>query len=281
MDPIYEGANHHVHRFFGAPVVTNDDNGSTLRGDQPTSCNRTVNSSAYWMPQVYRKGADGFVPLRVDTSKGLGDNTIYYQAGPLEQRTGSGPAFPQIQTFPRDFEVVARDDGGPGDVKWACLNGSGGLVEDPNTIENCNSQKLTVRITFPQCWDGVNVPEGANEPEDVRNVPQSGRCSDVAAPGNWRAVPQITMSLEWLLPSEKVGTIMVSGHGGLVDTSKMHADFLNAWQHETAPGVDRENEPELVGLDELVERCIQNQGNGATTESKPRFCQDPNKRRPV
>lgn len=283
VDPIFEGANDHRHRYFGAPLVTNDDTGATLRGDQPTSCNRAVNSSAYWMPQVYRRGADGFVPLRIDTSKGLGDNTIYYQAGNVEPRTGGGPAFPQIQTFPRDFEVVARDANGPGDVKWGCLNGNGGLVEDPDTIGNCNSQKLTVRITFPQCWDGQNVPESADRPEEVKDIPASGRCSDLPADGgeNWRAVPQITMSLEWLLPSENVGEIRVAGHGGLASTSTMHADFVNAWQHETAPGVDPATQPGLVSLNEIVERCIQNQGPNATTESKPVFCQDPNKRNPV
>ena len=130
-DPIYEPAHGHSHIFFGDPSVTNADTGATLRQDgDATSCNRKTNSSAYWLPRVYSDGR----PLAVDTeSKGLGHNTIYYRAGDVAD---SGTVHP----FPSDFEIVARDDGGLGDVKWGCDKTSRPLTEAPP--ERCSTKLL-------------------------------------------------------------------------------------------------------------------------------------------
>jgi Domain of unknown function (DUF1996) len=256
QDPIFEPIAGHKHIFFGAtsPAVTNDDTGDTLRVGHDTTCHRTENHSAYWLPEVYRNGSATPLPVDMD-SKGLGDNTIYYRAGDVKN---SGT----ITTFPSDFEIVARDDGGPGDVKWSC-DGTGRPLTDapPST---CSTKLLKVNIQFPQCWDKVQVPDSENKPEVLRMANRDGNCTFNGV--KWRAVPQITMSLNFVLPTTNVGTITVAGddpveNDGQLRYTSMHADFMNGWDQ--------------AALSDLVTRCIKNVPQGTPEKQKPDDCRDP------
>lgn len=263
-DPIYEPAAGHSHLFFGAMNVTNNSTGATIRGTEST-CNRPENSSSYWLPQVYRNGN----PLPVDTvSKGLGDNTIYYQAGDVAN-------LDRITVFPSDFEIVARDTDTEGDVKWTCDTGrlpnDIPLTEAPPTTcpaDDAGRHLLTVRIRFPQCWkdfgDG-RVVEPNNGPEKLRVANADGKC--VFNGVQWRAVPQITMSLNFTLPNENVGLIQVAGDGGLISHTTMHADFMNGWN--------------MTELNKLTVDCIKNWVDRADPDlEKPSYCADPDRRQP-
>jgi hypothetical protein len=256
QDPIFEPPHGHDHIFFGAtsPEVTNDDTGATLRVNHQTTCNWEDNSSAYWLPEVYRNGST--TPLPVDTeSKILGDNTIYYRAGDLRN-----PGI--ITVFPSDFEVVARDDGGPGDVRWSCDRTGRPLTEAPPAT--CSTRLLKVNIKFPQCWDKVEVDEAENKPEFLRMANRDGNCTFDG--GNWRAVPQITMSLNFVLPTTEVGTITVAGEDadGQLPYRSMHADFMNGWNQAV--------------LTDLVTNCIKNVPQGTPQGKKPPECKDPENR---
>jgi hypothetical protein len=255
QDPIFEPEppDGHDHIFFGAENVMNADTGDTLRG-RPTSCNWDVNSSAYWLPEVYRNGST--TPLPVDTdSKVLGDNTIYYRAGDLRN-----PGI--ITVFPSDFEVVARDDGEPGDVRWSCDRTGRPLTEAPPAT--CSTRLLKVNIQFPQCWDKVEVDEAENKPEFLRMANRDGNCTFDGV--KWRAVPQITMSLNFVLPTTEVGTITVAGDDadGQLPYGSMHADFMNGWDQAV--------------LTDLVTNCIKNVPQGTPQGGKPDRCKDPENR---
>jgi hypothetical protein len=259
-DPIFEPEppDGHDHIFFGAtsPDVTNDDTGATLRAlhqmpDQ-TTCNRDEdNFSAYWLPEVYRNGSATPLPVDLD-SKGLGDNTIYYRAGDVRN-----PGI--ITVFPSDFEIVARDDGGPGEVKWSCDRTGRPLTEAPPAT--CSTRLLKVNIQFPQCWDKVQVPDSENKPENLLMANRDGNCTFNGV--KWRAVPQITMSLNFVLPTTNVGTITVAGDDadGQLRYTSMHADFMNGWDQAV--------------LTDLVTRCIKNIPQGTPQGEKPPECKDP------
>jgi Domain of unknown function (DUF1996) len=259
QDPIFEPVDGHDHIFFGAtsPEVTNADTGDTLREGHLTTCNRREdNFSAYWLPEVYRNGST--TPLPVDTeSKGLGDNTIYYRAGDVRN---SGI----ITVFPSDFEIVARDDGGPGDIRWSCDGTDRKLTEAPPTA--CSTKLLKVNIQFPQCWDKLHVPDSENRPEFLLMANRDGNCTFNG--DKWRAVPQITMSLNFVLLTTKVGTITVAGNDpvendGQLRYTSMHADFMNGWNQAV--------------LTELVTDCITKIPQGTPDRNKPEKCPDPNR----
>jgi hypothetical protein len=255
QDPIFEPDDGHDHIFFGAtsPEVKNDDTGHTLRRvDHQTTCNREEdNFSAYWLPEVYRNGST--TPLPVDTdSKGLGDNTIYYRAGDVRN---SGI----ITVFPSDFEIVARDDGGPGDVRWSCDGTGRPLTEAPPAT--CSTRLLKVNIQFPQCWDKVQVDDTEKRPEYLLMANRDGNCTFNGV--KWRAVPQITMSLNFVLPTTEVGTITVAGDAadGQLPYTSMHADFMNGWNQ--------------AALADLVTDCIKNVPQGTPQDQKLPECKDP------
>jgi hypothetical protein len=240
-DPIYEPSHGHPHVFYGAAGVANGDTSDSLRG-RDTSCRRAANSSAYWHPEVYRNGD----ALRVYTGKVRGDNTIYYDAGKIQKQRS-------IASFPADFEMVARDGDGPGDVEWGC--GSGATSDRlPRT---CKSKKLLVHVAFPQCWNKDLVGDAANEPERVVD-PADGRCKS-----GWQPLPKITMSVTFVLPSTRVGNIAVAGDGPGMRSpvGSMHADFVNGW--------------EMDELRKLVDGCIRNVPDNTTVNQKPAYCQDP------
>ena len=243
-DPIYEPRHGHPHVFYGAVDVTNDDTSHTLRGRE-TSCRRVENSSAYWHPEVYRNGN----VLRVFTGKVRGDNTIYYDAGRIENQRSIAP-------FPEDFEVVARDVNGMGDVEWGC--GRGGTSD--RVPKRCKSKKLLVHIAFPQCWDKKLVGDAVNEPERLV-YPVDGRCKK-----GWQPLPKITMSVTFVLPSTRVGNITVAGDGPGMRShaGSMHADFVNGWKMDE--------------LRKLVDACIRNVPDKVTVNQKPNYCQDPGRK---
>lgn len=264
-DPIFEPLMGHRHLFFGAETVTNASTGATIRGTE-SSCNRPENSSSYWMPQVYRNGN----ALPVDTvSKGLGHNTIYYEAGDVVNRD-------RITVFPSDFEIVARDTDTEGDVKWSCDTGARkDVVDVPLTeappltcpADDAGRRLLTVRITFPQCWNvnGVNGGRPPTGPETLRVANADGKC--VFNGVQWRAVSRITMSLNFTLPNENVGLIQVAGEGGLRSHTTMHADFMNGW--------------DMTELDMLTTDCIVEWRDLPNPDDeKPSYCGDPEKRQP-
>lgn len=253
QDPIFEPVAGHDHIFFGAVAVTNDDTGDALR-DDPTTCNRASNSSAYWLPEVYRNGST--TPLPVDTdSKILGDNTIYYRAGDVRN-----PGI--ITVFPSDFEIVARENGGPGDVTWSCEGTGRPLTNAPPAT--CSTRLLKVNIKFPQCWNKVQFLDSRNRPELLRMAGRNGDCT--FNDKKWRAVPQITMSLNFVLPTTDVGTITVAGDDhvegdGQLPYGSMHADFMNGWNQAV--------------LTDLVRDCINKVPPGTPDNKKPKKCRDP------
>jgi hypothetical protein len=84
----------------------------------------------------------------------------------------------------------------------------------------------------------------------------------------WRAVPQITMSLNFVLPTTEVGTITVAGDDadGQLPYRSMHADFMNGWNQAV--------------LTDLVTDCITKVPQGTPDRQKPEECRDPGRLAP-
>lgn len=262
QDPIYEPDNTvghgHDHITYGKLGMMNSDTTDSLRG-KPSSCNRfKTNSSLYWHPEVYQN--DSNTPLAVNTDKGLGDNTIYYRLGDIENR-GS------LTNFPVGLEMVARDDGGPGDVEWRCdAQGTRLSDEMPN---RCDNQKLLMSIDFPQCY--VSDSSNASQTPDVMENTRNGNCN--LDSGNFRPIPKITFSVTFDLRTPAINRLRVSGgHGEKLPYQFMHGDFVDGWMREDTVGV-RNGE----GLNTLYRECISQVPETASTGDKPGFCQDPNR----
>ena len=126
-----------------------------LRSSSCTTCELSVDKSAYYFPTLYYRSEDGrnFTSVRQH-----GGALVYY----LFRRD---PENVPLVTFPKGFKMVT---GNPVDrsqkdtleaqaMMWTCLNyaqGSHAVGAIPNT--HC-PENLRMQIVFPSCWDGKNI----------------------------------------------------------------------------------------------------------------------------
>ena len=105
---------------------------------------------------------------------------------------------------------------------WNC--GQAADVPASSTPAACPSVRgsaLRLHVTFPSCWDGVNL-DSANHKTHV-GYPTNGRCPT----GYDVAIPQI--SLIYRYPVTGSHTFELASKG----VYSGHADFFNAWDQGT------------------------------------------------
>jgi hypothetical protein len=193
----------HDHTFFGNNTTNAFSTlGSLLSGT--SSCRRPGDTAAYWVPTLVSAQATPIQPVAA---------TIYYRRRSLGPVTAFPPGLRMIAgnskaTTPQSLQIV----------RWDC--GQGGGVQPSATIPTCPDARqnaLRVHITFPSCWDGVNL----DSPDHQSHMayPMRGRCpSDHPV-----ATPQITLISRYAVTGGP-GLFLSSG-GQLTG----HSDFFNAW----------------------------------------------------
>ena len=185
----------HEHDFLGNTSTNAFSTYESLRATAATTCNRSGDTAAYWVPSLR---ADGKI-VRPSIMR------AYYQTG--------GKANTAIQPFPKGLKAVTEMGK---KVEWFCLGGGG--VNAAGTTPTCPpGKRLMLRITFPDCWDGRNV----DTPDHRSHLAYSskGGCS-VSHPV---PVPQLRVALEY--PTNGVGGVELASGG----PETAHADFFNAW----------------------------------------------------
>lgn len=162
-DPIVfpgQPAASHLHRFYGNTSVNWGTTQETLLEGASKCEGGASNRTGYWTPGMLDGGRiiDGAPPGFLDPLQ------IYYARG------FEGVAEEVIQWFPEGLRMIAGADmakgvstfDNPKHVWWSCL-APGDPRADANslrgpTIPACQpGGYLQLAITFPQCWDGVNL----------------------------------------------------------------------------------------------------------------------------
>jgi hypothetical protein len=205
VDPIVfpgqPGASH-LHDFFGSRTVDANSTGASLVGSE-TSCDLAADSASYWSPAVFVDGQ------KVDPVVA----TAYYRAA-------VGVDGSQVVTFPTGLAMIAGDQSSsepqPTEiVGWAC----GGSSRRKSEIPVCASDTpLRLEITFPDCWNGVDL----DVPGHRRHLhySQNGSCPS----SHPVTLPQLTFAVTYPLWGEISGLRLASG-----EAYTAHADFLNGW----------------------------------------------------
>jgi hypothetical protein len=125
----------HSHDFFGNRST---DASSTFRSLRRSAgnCVPADDRSGYWTPTLYRDGR-AVAPVQVQA---------YYQ---------DFFRYGRVLPFPAGLRVVAgrRVARAPqrGIVRWTCHDDHGAGAAQ---IPSCGSRFVTLRISFPDCWDG-------------------------------------------------------------------------------------------------------------------------------
>ena len=152
-DPMFH--TEHMHDFFCANNVTDPTSYEALVAGT-TSCKRTTDHSARWMPQLKINGI-------VQTPKRAG---FYYQC----MRPFTAEQCAKVQPFPAGFRMVTGERPGDfGNVQWHCdIRGQKNAQEDPPTRCSDTDRGIGMIIRFPECWNGWTLdPTTTTEPHVV------------------------------------------------------------------------------------------------------------------
>jgi hypothetical protein len=207
----------HSHTFFGSKSTDAASTAKSLRAST-TTCRRTADTAAYWVPSLYWNGAI------VKPTKG----SAYFV---LKSRG-------QMHPFPAGLKIVAGDAHArtPQDVSvafWSCSMLEGAPFQW-TTPHSCATQQfagkrhlrqvgerksfLQLDVIFPDCWDG-------------RHLDSADHRSHMAYSSDWTCprshpvkVPRLRFIVTYPIQSAR-GLSLASG--GIYSG---HADFFNGWK---------------------------------------------------
>jgi hypothetical protein len=217
-DPIVfpgQPGDSHMHSFYGNTTTNAYSTAASLLA-APSSCGRnmqTSDRSAYWIPSLYKKNADGSLTQVKDGDQQM---FIYY-------RRPGGTAGPKIQPFPPGLKMLAGSAVATSPqplwvVQWDCSGG-----QEYPSMPQCPggpSQSLHASIEFPSCWNGSQLDSPDHRSHMVYANVDTGACpADHPV-----SLPQITYEIDY--PGITGGSqYTLSSHGPY----SMHADFIAAW----------------------------------------------------
>jgi hypothetical protein len=145
-----------VHTVMGSSGFGMSSTYGSLFDASCTTCQLSVDKSAYWVPSLYYVSKDGKNFTSVTQN---GGSLMYY----LFRRDND--QIPLV-AFPEGFRMVTGSPYYRGDqgtlesqaLSWACIDYSiagtpqTGYIPDRNCPDN-----LRMQLVFPSCWDGVNL----------------------------------------------------------------------------------------------------------------------------
>lgn len=236
--PGVPNATHH-HTFFGNTAVTAFSTNESLRASGNSTCaGGILNRSGYWIPSliktsngapqkpevivVYYKGIDDYTGNK-HTVPPAGLRMIAGKARPLSISESSGDYYCQDNRYVSD---ASRNYG----ILW-----------EGNHLQACGGPNETLRmvVSFPQCWDGVNLDSPdhqshmayscGQECENAQgNVVNTGNSCPASHP---IAIPNITVNADYSdldksatyrLSSDNYPTSQPGGYS-------LHGDWMNGW----------------------------------------------------
>jgi len=238
-DPIVhhgeEGAAH-SHDFFGNTSTKFDSTYDAMIA-APTTCTRDQDTAGYWMPTLSWDGVER------DARRAV----FYYRAGGKDHR--------KVKPFPADLKMIT---GNLRHISWRCAD-NGKSSRNPPT--RCGTEKLGVRIIFPDCVAVAPNGKPRLDSENHRSHMAYSRSRDgkVRCPRSHpRSVPVLTMNVIFPIPATPGRVTLACDEASPCGASTMHADFWNTWNQ--------------AGLQHLVTRCI---NNVPPSRPRPKECRAP------
>lgn len=216
-DPIVypndEGAAHR-HHFFGNTTTNFSTTTSTL-GAGGTSCDRPEDLAAYWAPALYEDGVE-LPPQEVH---------VYYRNTNVTNKS-------VIVPFPRGLRMIAGTSNHPDPprnkrtAEWSCASGGAVSAGTADIPASCGGNRLIAVITFPSCWDGINL---TTADQSHMTYPWQNTARPRACPATHPVtLPEVTEHIRYVPESNDLSGLTLSSGAG----STLHADFWNAWDEQ-------------------------------------------------
>jgi len=227
----------HLHTFFGNTGTNAYSTTSTISTTGNSTCNGgTINRTAYW------------VPTMIDTLDGrpVGANNDQYVGSQFYYKTGYTLPVALIKPAPAGLRMIVGDSKGnpsnPSKVaSYRCIKNGGATQADigtaQSTIPYCQVSGYTVMrmsITFPQCWDGVNLDSPDHKSHMANAVYTTGNQQGYCPATHPVAIPEISFEIEypvrstddtrrWRLSSDNYDTSQPAGYSS-------HGDYMMGWK---------------------------------------------------
>lgn len=245
-------AGSHLHTFFGnvevdaytTPDLVRTMGGSTCHGG-------TLNRSGYWIPAILDAAGNFVRPANRSFN-------VYYK------RDGLRPSA-TMQPMPRGLRMISGSAAGTPANPVVWRGGGGGLsCIDPQTESNVPplgpplppeevgramphcppGSRLHFAISFPRCWDGVNLDSTDHRShvsgavyDPTRADPNFAPYENLTCPDSHPvALAALSVGIDFPVPSGgTVGWRMASDAYNLSNARggySIHADFYNGWNEE-------------------------------------------------
>ncbi|PWN49559.1 hypothetical protein IE53DRAFT_388208 [Violaceomyces palustris] len=224
LDPIVSPGkvSSHVHTFVGSNGVSSQPESSY--SGSCTTAGVTADMSNYWAPQLYsyKGGKFDSVPLSFV-------NTYYLN------RPG---ATSEIKAFPKGLKMLAGnamatsqnpDPQLASAISFMCLDYTNGSEQYGLMPNRSCPQGLRLQVTFPSCWDGVNLDSADHKSHmsyPIGPHPDNGNCPST------HPIKTMTLFYEFVYDTSKIdntgGSSLILANGDMVGYT-LHADFLSGW----------------------------------------------------
>ncbi len=197
----------HQHEFFANRATDAYSTLTSLTG-KPTTCSRPGDTAAYWVPAVLNDGRR-VVPDRV---------IAYYRTTGIRDVTS-------VRPFPRGLKMIAGSAmataAAPQPTRVANWHCGDGVKGTPGVPASCPGEALTLRIEFPNCWNGRTL----DSVDHKSHMAYAGVGGARGCPASHPVpVPALSLNFRWKISGSLSGVRLSSGgvHSG-------HADFFNSW----------------------------------------------------
>ena len=192
----------HLHVFFGNNGTNAASTYESLLAGT-TNCDQPADTAAYWVPALMQ-GETMITPIK---------SVAYY-------RPGEGVDPTAVQPYPPGLKIIAGDAGAEqpqntGVVAFTC----GTAIRRDALPPTCPERRpLRMLVTFPDCWDGVNVD---SDDHSSHMAYGSGGACPATHPV---PVAQLQFSVDYGFSGDPAGLSLASG-----SLLTGHADFFNGW----------------------------------------------------
>ncbi|MBC7756048.1 MAG: DUF1996 domain-containing protein [Bdellovibrio sp.] len=227
--PNQPGAAHH-HTFFGntSTNAKSDLMHMDIAGNS-TCTGGNMNHSAYWFPSMIDTANNQ--PVKPDSA------IFYYKSWDVPNALVTQP--------PKGLRMIAGNSKSTSaetsNGRYSCVTPStGNGTPWSQTIPNCSvGTFLLMQISFPQCWDGINL-DSPNHKDHMAEanpaLPTANKCPASHPVG----IPQIAESVSfnvvtanqtknWRLASDNYALSTPGGYS-------LHADWVNGWDETIMSG---------------------------------------------
>lgn len=220
----------HLHMYYGNVLSNAYSTSDTILNSGGSTCDgQEANRTSYWFPTMFDTNGKVRIPNQM---------ILYYKNEGIPMPAGGYTAIPPgIKMLAGNSKTLVAQPHAYNDG-FAC---GGGLFTNPtyDIIPACNgaTNKLSQKILFPRCWDGLPINFGPNTADDSKHVvyPSGYHHGDCPA-SHPKVFAEISILFEWeLYPNETTaGWYLSSDHNhttgqSLPGGTTRHGDYIAGW----------------------------------------------------